>query len=201
MANILALETSTDICSVSVNNDREFLHFHEALPRQHSEKLLGIISDLINQVNLTFKDLDSIAVAVGPGSYTGLRLSCAIAQGLAYAQKIDVVSLSSLELLSLEAHEKTGFDEIISEELVEINPFDAKNLSIKEKDIIKVESRRGSVTAKAKITDKSPEGAIFMSFAFPDKTRTNDLTSDAVDFITETPEYKACAVRISIANK
>ena len=114
MANILALETSTDICSVSVNNDREFLHFHEALPRQHSEKLLGIISDLINQVNLTFEDLDSIAVAVGPGSYTGLRLSCAIAQGLAYAQKIDVVSLSSLELLSLEAHEKTGFDEIIS---------------------------------------------------------------------------------------
>ena len=68
--------------------------FHEALPRQHSEKLLGIISDLINQVNLTFKDLDSIAVAVGPGSYTGLRLSCAIAQGLAYAQKIDIVSLS-----------------------------------------------------------------------------------------------------------
>ena len=69
---------------------------------------------MINQVNLTFEDLDSIAVAVGPGSYTGLRLSCAIAQGLAYAQKIDVVSLSSLELLSLEAHEKTGFDEIIS---------------------------------------------------------------------------------------
>jgi anaerobic selenocysteine-containing dehydrogenase len=84
---------------------------------------------------------------------------------------------------------------------VEINPFDAKNLSIKEKDLIKIESRRGSVTAKAKITDKSPEGAVFMSFAFPDKTRTNDLTSDAVDFITETPEYKACAVRISIANK
>ena len=94
-----------------------------------------------------------------------------------------------------------GFDQIISEELVEINPFDAKNLSIKDKDLLKVESRRGSVTVKAKITDKSPEGAVFMSFAFPDKTMTNNLTSDAVDFITETPEYKACAVKISVANK
>ena len=45
-----------------------------------------------------------------------------------------------------------------------------KIFSIKEKDLIKIESR-GSVTAKAKITDKSPEGAVFMSFAFPDKTR------------------------------
>ena len=94
-----------------------------------------------------------------------------------------------------------GFDQIISEELVEINPFDAKNLSIKDKDLLKVESRRGSVKVKAKITDKSPEGAVFMSFAFPDKTMTNNLTSDAVDFITETPEYKACAVKISVANK
>ena len=85
--------------------------------------------------------------------------------------------------------------------MVEINPFDAKNLSIKDKDLLKVESRRGSVTVKAKITDKSPEGAVFMSFAFPDKTMTNNLTSDAVDFITETPEYKACAVKISVANK
>jgi len=46
------------------------------------------------------------------------------------------------------------------------------------------------------ITDKSPHGTIFMSFAFPDLTQTNRLTSDAYDFITETPEFKACAVRI-----
>ena len=92
-----------------------------------------------------------------------------------------------------------GFDQIISEELVEINPFDAHRLSITDLDLLKVESRRGAVFAKAKLTDKSPPGAIFMSFAFPDKTRTNDLTSDAVDFITETPEYKACAVKISVA--
>ena len=100
MANILALETSTDICSVSVNNDREFLHFHEALPRQHSEKLLGIISDLINQVNLTFKDLDSIAVAVGPGSYTGLRIGLSAAKGLCYGLDIPLISISSLKILA-----------------------------------------------------------------------------------------------------
>jgi anaerobic selenocysteine-containing dehydrogenase len=91
-----------------------------------------------------------------------------------------------------------GFDKLINEEYVEINPKDAQELKIDELDVIKVESRRGSVEAKAKISDKSPVGAVFMSFAFPETTRTNDLTSDAVDFITETPEYKACAVKLSL---
>ena len=91
-----------------------------------------------------------------------------------------------------------GFDKLIDQEFVEINPKDAQELKIDELDVIKVESRRGSVEVKAKISDKSPVGAVFMSFAFPETTRTNNLTSDAVDFITETPEYKACAVKLSL---
>ncbi|MGA0276216.1 MAG: molybdopterin dinucleotide binding domain-containing protein, partial [Dehalococcoidia bacterium] len=54
----------------------------------------------------------------------------------------------------------------------------------------------GSVTAPVKVTDRSPKGAVFMTFAFPELTQTNRLTSDAYDFITETPEFKACAVKI-----
>ena len=91
-----------------------------------------------------------------------------------------------------------GFEKLIDEEYVEINPKDAQELKIDELALIKVESRRGSVEVKAKISDKSPVGAVFMSFAFPETTRTNNLTSDAVDFITETPEYKACAVKLSL---
>ena len=63
-------------------------------------------------------------------------------------------------------------------------------------DTLVVSSRRGSVTVSARITDRSPIGTVFMSFAFPESTRTNDITSDAFDFITETPEFKACAVKI-----
>ena len=64
-------------------------------------------------------------------------------------------------------------------------------------DLLDVASRRGEVTVSARVTERSPRGLVFMSFAFPEFTRTNDVTSDAYDFITETPEFKACAVKIS----
>ena len=90
----------------------------------------------------------------------------------------------------------SGFELLVPHEWVEINPVDATRLGISDREAVKVESRRGSVVAPAKVTDRSPEGTVFMSFAFPELTRTNDVTSAAVDFITETPEFKACAVRI-----
>jgi predicted molibdopterin-dependent oxidoreductase YjgC len=90
----------------------------------------------------------------------------------------------------------SGFDLLVPHEWVEINPHDAERLGIPDEEVVRVSSRRGSVTVHAKITDRSPAGAVFMSFAFPQTTRTNDVTSDACDFITETPEFKACAVRV-----
>ena len=80
--------------------------------------------------------------------------------------------------------------------MAEINPHDADQLELVDGETVVVRSRRGEVEVPVKITDKSPHGTIFMSFAFPELTQTNRLTSDAYDFITETPEFKACAVRI-----
>ena len=89
-----------------------------------------------------------------------------------------------------------GFQTLVPYEMLEIHPIDAGREEIQTGDLLKVESRRGSVTVTARVTDRSPPGVIFMSFAFPEQSRTNDVTSDAFDFITETPEFKACAVRI-----
>ncbi len=93
----------------------------------------------------------------------------------------------------------SGFDLLVPHEMCEINPSDAEAWGIEEGDTLVVSSRRGSVTVSAKVTERSPRGAAFMSFSFPELTRTNDVTSDAVDFITETPEFKACAVKIERA--
>ncbi|MCI0776109.1 MAG: molybdopterin-dependent oxidoreductase [Chloroflexi bacterium] len=90
----------------------------------------------------------------------------------------------------------SGFDLLVATELAEINPYDADQLELTDGETIVVRSRRGEVEVPVLITDKSPHGTIFMSFAFPELTQTNRLTSDAYDFITETPEFKACAVRI-----
>ncbi|MDP6666933.1 MAG: molybdopterin dinucleotide binding domain-containing protein, partial [Dehalococcoidia bacterium] len=89
-----------------------------------------------------------------------------------------------------------GFDELVPYEMAEINPEDALVLGIADGEMVRVSSRRGSVEVHAKVTDRSPVGAVFMAFAHPESAPTNVLTNDAYDFITETPEFKACAVRI-----
>ena len=90
-----------------------------------------------------------------------------------------------------------GFQTLVPYEMLEIHPIDASREGLETGDMLEVESRRGSVTVTARVTDRSPTGVVFMSFAFPELSRTNDVTSDAFDFITETPEFKACAVRIT----
>lgn len=90
----------------------------------------------------------------------------------------------------------SGFELLVPHEWAEISPHDAERLGIEDGERVLVASRRGKVEVPAKVTDRSPRGVVFMSFAFPELTRTNVLTNDAFDFITETPEFKACAVKI-----
>ncbi len=88
-----------------------------------------------------------------------------------------------------------GIKELVPEELIEISPSDAKKLNISDGEFVKVSSRRGKVTVKAKVTDRSPKGVVFMAFHHQ-KVLTNVLTSHHRDPYTDTPEYKAAAVKI-----
>ncbi len=83
-----------------------------------------------------------------------------------------------------------------SEELVEMNPEDAFMLGIEDGSFVNVSSRRGSVRAKAKTTEKSPKGVVFMTFHFAE-TPTNVLTNPALDPVAKIPEFKVCAVKLS----
>jgi len=82
------------------------------------------------------------------------------------------------------------------EELVEMNPQDALTLGIVDGELIEVTSRRGAVRAKAKTTEKSPTGVVFMTFHFSE-TPTNVLTNPALDPIAKIPELKVCAVKLN----
>jgi len=81
---------------------------------------------------------------------------------------------------------------------VEINPRDAERFGIEDEKLVKVTSRRGSVTAKASLTDRSPEGTIFMNFHFREAA-VNLLTNSVLDPLAKIPEYKVSAVRIEAA--
>ncbi len=114
MTNILAIDTSSDICSVSLGKGKEIFDFHKSLPKQHTENLLNVISDLLSQSELNYADLQAVAVGVGPGSYTGIRLACAVAQGIAFSHNIKGLALSSLELIAIQAFHKTKSSNIVA---------------------------------------------------------------------------------------
>lgn len=82
------------------------------------------------------------------------------------------------------------------EELVEINPDDALMLGIEDGSFVEVSSRRGSVKARARTTEKSPKGVVFMTFHFAE-TPTNVLTNPALDPVAKIPEFKVCAVKLN----
>lgn len=88
-----------------------------------------------------------------------------------------------------------GLDEIYPEALVEISPHDAKEMNIEEGEMIEVASRRGKIQAKAKVTEKSDKGVVFMSFHFHEAA-ANLLTNAALDPVAKIPEYKVCAVKV-----
>lgn len=93
-----------------------------------------------------------------------------------------------------------GLNKLHPEELVEINPEDASNIGIKDGDWVKVYSRRGEVTTRAKVTDASPKGLISMTFHFAESP-ANAITSRALDPLAKTPELKVAAVRVEKAMK
>jgi formate dehydrogenase (NADP+) alpha subunit len=93
-----------------------------------------------------------------------------------------------------------GLNKLRPEELVEINPEDAEKLGISDQEWVTVFSRRGQVTARARVTEVSPPGVISMTFHFVESP-TNAVTNTAWDPVAKTPELKVCAVRVEKAKE
>ncbi len=89
-----------------------------------------------------------------------------------------------------------GLDAIRPEAEVEINPVDAGKMDVKQGDLVELESRRGKVTTKVKITDRSPEGVAFMTFHFREAP-VNRLTIDELDPVAKIPGYKVSSIKIT----
>ncbi len=88
-----------------------------------------------------------------------------------------------------------GLNECSPESFVEISPVDAKRYNVKYGKTLDVASRRGSVHAKIKLSDKAVPGTIFMPFHFAESA-ANKLTNAALDPVSKIPEYKVCAVKL-----
>ena len=98
---ILGIDTSTDILGLALLKENKLLgEYNLNLKRQHSEKLLPLLKEIFNHLDLTLRDLDGVAVAVGPGSFTGLRIGITTAKMLGRIFSIPVKGISTLEIMA-----------------------------------------------------------------------------------------------------
>ena len=108
--NLLALDTSTEFCSAALLRGESLTHREAHAVQRHSELILPMIEDLLASADFELSQLDGIAFGAGPGSFTGLRIACGVAQGLAFGVNIPVVPVGTLVALAQEA----GADKVIA---------------------------------------------------------------------------------------
>jgi tRNA threonylcarbamoyladenosine biosynthesis protein TsaB len=106
--NLLAIETATECCSVALIHGDELIARSELAPRRHTDLVLPMADALLAEAGIGRHALDAIAVGRGPGSFTGVRLAVSLAQGMALALDLPVITISSLAALALEAPEEEG---------------------------------------------------------------------------------------------
>ena len=102
MSLILNFETSSKNCSVTLSSKGKLIsNFDlEDDKYRHSELLTSTIKDILTQNNISAKELSAVAIGIGPGSFTGLRIGFSVAKGLCYPHKINLIGISSLKILA-----------------------------------------------------------------------------------------------------
>lgn len=107
---ILALDTSTEFLSLALWQDGAVAVRELLAGQKHSELVLPLVREMLDAAGLQLTDLDGIAFGMGPGSFTGLRIGCGVAQGLAFGAGLPVVGVCTLEALAQQA----GADRVVA---------------------------------------------------------------------------------------
>ena len=102
---LLALDTSSDACTVAVLNGEATASRHAEAAREHTRTLMPMVREAMNEAALGFDDLDAVVLGNGPGSFIGMRIAAAVTQGIAYAAKLPVVPVSSMAALAMQVLE------------------------------------------------------------------------------------------------
>jgi len=114
--NILCVDTSTEACSVAVLKQNEIEQIIKDsfmfAPREHTTKILPTVESVLEEVQLSIKDIDVVAYGRGPGSFTGVRIGISIAQGLAFGIEKPMVGVSTLQAMAQQAYKTENVSDV-----------------------------------------------------------------------------------------
>ena len=123
MANILCIETSTNVCSVSYSSDCDVVeHYEDYKEQNHAVVLNQFLDRILNYIRSRDIKLDAIAVSIGPGSYTGLRIGLSEAKGLCFGLNIPLIGFNTLQVLAV----FTMFNNDLYDEVLFVPMIDAR---------------------------------------------------------------------------
>ena len=131
MANILNIETSTDVCSVALTSEGQVLDHRENYEGQtHATLLSQYVKDMLDYARSREMKLDAIAVSIGPGSYTGLRIGLSEAKGLAFGLQVPLIGVNTLQLLVVGTMFNHFIDEDGEKGLLYVPMIDARRMEV-----------------------------------------------------------------------
>ena len=176
---ILALDTSTNLCSVAVISDENVIEMQRDLPRAHNQHILAMVDEALGDRSL--ESVDLIACGVGPGSFTGIRVAVGVAQGLGWSLDVPVLPVCSLasQAQSIPLHVDTRILSVMDAQIGQVYWawFEMAKVGL-------IELRAPSVSSPADVTGPNGEPLSQMTPDFVLLGDGSDLVSDAHDALT-----------------
>jgi tRNA threonylcarbamoyladenosine biosynthesis protein TsaB len=114
MATILAIETSSEMASCALLRGERVTFRESSGVRTHSQAVLPMIQELLAEAGIVLRDCEAIAYGAGPGSFTGVRTACGIAQGLGFGAGIPLLPIVTLDAMALACRERHGADQVLA---------------------------------------------------------------------------------------
>lgn len=114
MTTILALDSSSENCSVAVYHQQCMSLNSQHAPRKHTQLILPLLKQELSNRNLALADVDAIAFGSGPGSFTGIRIAAGVAQGLAFGLDVPIYAISNLKALALQSYLENGISQVLA---------------------------------------------------------------------------------------
>lgn len=111
---ILAVDTATEACSAALYINGELFECYQLAPREHTQLILQMVEQLLEQQQLTLNQLDALAFGRGPGSFTGVRIATGVVHGLAFASDLPVVPVSTLAAIAQYTHQQGGQAQVLA---------------------------------------------------------------------------------------
>lgn len=111
---ILVIDAATESCSAALKFDDKVYTRYEVCPQQHSQKLLPMVDELLQEAGVNLNEVDVLGFGRGPGSFTGVRIGVSVAQGLAFGAELPVTGISNLQAMAQAAIELHHADQVLS---------------------------------------------------------------------------------------